>query len=83
MSDITHRAGIRQNLLSLQQTADLMATTQDRLATGKKINSALDNPVSYFTSQSSATALPTWPRSLTRSATPPRRCRPPTMASPR
>jgi flagellin len=52
MSDITLSAGIRQNLLSLQQTADLMATTQNRLATGKKINSALDNPVSYFTSQS-------------------------------
>src|SRR3954470_6750152 len=52
MSDITLSAGIRQNLLSLQQSADLMATTQNRLATGKKINSALDNPVSYFTSQS-------------------------------
>jgi len=52
MSDITLSAGIRQNLLSLQQTADLMATTQNRLATGKKVNSALDNPVSYFTSQS-------------------------------
>ena len=34
-----------------------------RLATGKKINSALDNPVSYFTSQSLRRALPTWPRS--------------------
>ena len=52
MADITLSAGIRQNLLSLQQTADLMAQTQNRLATGKKINSALDNPVSYFTSQS-------------------------------
>ena len=52
MADITLSAGIRQNLLSLQQTADLMAMTQNRLATGKKINSALDNPVSYFTSQS-------------------------------
>src|SRR6476620_11527870 len=52
MSDITLSAGIRQNLLSLQNTADLMATTQNRLATGKKINTALDNPISYFTSQS-------------------------------
>jgi flagellin-like hook-associated protein FlgL len=52
MSDIVLSAGVRQNLLSLQSTADLMSTTQNRLATGKKVNSALDNPNSYFTSQS-------------------------------
>ena len=52
MADITLSAGVRQNLLSLQSTADLMAQTQNRLATGKKVNSALDNPISYFTSQS-------------------------------
>src|SRR3954465_265196 len=52
MSDITLSAGVRQNLLSLQNTASLMALTQNRLATGKKVNSALDNPVSFFTSQS-------------------------------
>jgi flagellin-like hook-associated protein FlgL len=52
MSQITLTAGVRQNLLSLQNTADLMATTQNRLATGKKVNSALDNPISFFTSQS-------------------------------
>ncbi len=52
MSDITLSAGVRQNLLSLQNTADLMATTQNRLATGKKVNSALDNPTNFFTSQS-------------------------------
>jgi len=51
MSDITLTAGVRQNLLSLQQTADLLNTTQNRLATGKKVNSAFDNPVSYFASQ--------------------------------
>jgi len=51
MSDITLSAGVRQNLLSLQNTADLMSTTQNRLATGKKVNSALDNPTNYFTSQ--------------------------------
>src|SRR5689334_23106737 len=50
-SDITLSAGVRQNLLSLQQTADLLNTTQNRLATGKKVNSAFDNPVSYFASQ--------------------------------
>lgn len=52
MADITLSSGVRQNLLSLQNTADLMAQTQNRLATGKKVNSALDNPISYFTSQS-------------------------------
>src|SRR5271154_3972547 len=52
MSDITLSAGVRQNLLSLQSTADLLNTTQNRLATGKKVNSAFDNPTSYFTSQS-------------------------------
>ncbi len=52
MSDITLTAGVRQNLLALQNTADLMATTQNRLATGKKVNSALDNPTNFFTSQS-------------------------------
>lgn len=50
MGDIVLSAGVRQNLLSLQNTADLMATTQNRLATGKKVNSALDNPINYFTS---------------------------------
>ncbi|MEJ2378549.1 MAG: hypothetical protein P8Y71_25265, partial [Pseudolabrys sp.] len=52
MSDIILSAGVRQNLLSLQQTADLMSQTQNRLATGKKVNSALDNPLNFFTSQS-------------------------------
>jgi flagellin-like hook-associated protein FlgL len=52
MADITLTAGVRQNLLSLQNTANLMALTQNRLATGKKVNSALDNPISFFTSQS-------------------------------
>ena len=51
-SGITISAGVRQNLLSLQNTASLMATTQSRLATGKKVNSALDNPSNFFTSQS-------------------------------
>ena len=51
-SNITLSAGVRQNLLSLQSTASLMALTQNRLATGKKVNSALDNPTNFFTSQS-------------------------------
>src|ERR1044071_332816 len=51
MADITLSAGVRQNLLSLQSTAQLMAQTQNRLATGKKVNSALDNPNNFFTAQ--------------------------------
>src|SRR5580658_5050824 len=52
MSDITLTAGIRNNLLSLQQTSANLTTTQAQLATGKKVNTAFDNPTSYFTSQS-------------------------------
>src|ERR1700761_8383431 len=44
-------AAVRQNLLSLQSTASLLATTQHDLATGNKVNSALDNPTEYFTAQ--------------------------------
>jgi len=51
-SGITLSAGVRQNLLSLQNTSTLSALTQNRLATGKKVNSALDNPSNFFTSQS-------------------------------
>lgn len=43
---------MRSNLLSLQNTQSLMDMTQERLSTGKKVNSALDNPTSYYTSQS-------------------------------
>ena len=49
-SDITLSKGVRQNLLSLQGVADLLNRTQERLATGKKVNSALDNPINFFTS---------------------------------
>lgn len=52
MSNITLSASVRSNLLSLQNTASLLDTTQTRLATGNKVNSALDNPTSYFTAQS-------------------------------
>src|SRR5436189_2852950 len=51
MSCIVRSASVRQNLLSLQATADLLATTQNRLSTGKKVNTALDNPTNYFTAQ--------------------------------
>jgi flagellin len=51
MSGIVLSASVRQNLLSLQSTAALLATTQNDLATGNKVNSALDNPTEYFTAQ--------------------------------
>ena len=49
MSSIVLSASVRQNLLSLQSTADLLATTQTRLSTGRRVNTALDNPTNYFT----------------------------------
>jgi flagellin-like hook-associated protein FlgL len=51
MSGIVLTASVRQNLLSLQSTADLLSTTQNRLATGNKVNSALDNPTNFFTAR--------------------------------
>jgi flagellin len=51
MSGIVLSASVRQNLLSLQSTASLLATTQNDLATGNKVNTALDNPTEYFTAQ--------------------------------
>jgi flagellin len=51
MSGITLSSSVRQNLLSLQSTADLLSSTQNRLSTGNKVNSALDNPTNFFTAQ--------------------------------
>lgn len=48
MSDIVLSKGIRGNLLSLMGTADLRDRTQYRLSTGKKVNTALDNPGNFF-----------------------------------
>jgi flagellin len=52
MSGIVLSASVRQNLLSLQSTAALLAKTQNNLATGNKVNTALDNPTEFFTAQS-------------------------------
>src|SRR5713101_2778839 len=51
MTGIVLSASVRQNLLSLQSTAALLSTTQNDLATGNKVNSALDNPTNFFTAQ--------------------------------
>ena len=51
INDISLTAGMRSNLLSLQNTVTLLDRTQNRLSSGKKVNTAMDNPVSYFASQ--------------------------------
>src|SRR5690606_5533547 len=52
MADINLTKAVRSNLLSLQSTSNMMAKTQERLATGLKVNSALDNPTNFFTAAS-------------------------------
>lgn len=52
ITNITLTAAMRANVLSLQNTSQLFETTQNRLATGKKVNSALDNPIAYFAAKS-------------------------------
>ena len=51
MSDIVLTAGVRANLLQLQSTAATITSTQSKLATGKRVNSAIDNPINFFTAQ--------------------------------
>ncbi|MGD8263050.1 MAG: hypothetical protein PVJ22_11875, partial [Desulfobacterales bacterium] len=51
MNVIQLTSGMRENLFSLQQTSKLMETTQKRLATGREVNSALDDPVNFFAAQ--------------------------------
>ncbi len=51
INDVSLTSGMRSNLLALQDTVNLLNRTQSRLATGKKVNTAIDNPVSYFASQ--------------------------------
>jgi flagellin len=48
-SPITLTSGMRKNLFSLQKTSQLLETTQKRLATGQRVQSAVDDPVNYFT----------------------------------
>jgi flagellin len=49
MADVSLSKAVRSNLLSLKGTAEMMAKTQERLSTGNKVNSALDNPTNFFT----------------------------------
>jgi flagellin-like hook-associated protein FlgL len=49
--NITLTSGIRQNLFSLQGTQNLLELTQSRLASGKKVQTALDDPINFFAAQ--------------------------------
>ena len=51
LSNIALTSAMRANLYSLQKTTDLMELTQNRLSTGKKVNSALDDPIAYFAAE--------------------------------
>ncbi|WP_129124759.1 flagellin N-terminal helical domain-containing protein [Geomonas oryzae] len=53
-NDISLTAGMRTNLLNLQQTSKLLNRTQERLSSGKQVNSALDNPTNYFAAQNAS-----------------------------
>jgi len=48
MADVTLTTAVRQNLLSLQSTTDLIGRTQNRLSTGLRVVSAIDDPVNFF-----------------------------------
>ena len=52
MAGITLSAAVRDNLLSIQGTAKLLGQTQSRLASGLKVQSAIDDPTAFFTAQS-------------------------------
>jgi flagellin len=56
-NNVALSSGVRANLLALQQTTDLITTTQTRLATGKKVNSALDNATNFFMANSFQTSV--------------------------
>jgi len=50
-NNVTISSAVRSNLNALQSTSKLMTSVQEKLATGKKVNSALDNPNSFFTAK--------------------------------
>ena len=52
MTSISLTASMRSNLLSLQNISGQVSSTQNKLATGNKVNSAIDSPGSYYTARS-------------------------------
>jgi flagellin len=53
--EVSLTQGMRSNLISLQLTTKLLGATQARLSTGKRVNTAMDDPVNYFAAQSHMT----------------------------
>jgi len=51
MGDIAISSAVRENLASIQNTAELLARTTRRLSTGLKVSSPIDNPTAFFTAQ--------------------------------
>jgi flagellin-like hook-associated protein FlgL len=51
INDVSLTSGMRNNLLQLQNTSTMINRTQERLSTGKQVNSALDNPTNFFAAQ--------------------------------
>ena len=51
INDVTLAGGMRNNLVSLQNVTTLQARTTERLATGKRVNSAVDDPSAFFAAQ--------------------------------
>ncbi|MEZ0223741.1 MAG: flagellin [Alphaproteobacteria bacterium] len=54
-SQVTLTAAMRSNLTTLQATSNLLDRTQERLSTGKKVNTALDNPTNFFSAAAHTT----------------------------
>ncbi len=50
-TNVALSSSVSQNLYAIQSTQHLMDQTAYRLSTGKKVNSALDDPVNYFAAQ--------------------------------
>ncbi|MGB4101807.1 MAG: flagellin [Alphaproteobacteria bacterium] len=52
LSNVSLTASARANLVSLQQTAELLGVSAQRLSSGKKVNTAIDDASAFFKSQS-------------------------------
>lgn len=55
IGDIGLSSSMRSNLISLQTTAKLLGSTEERLSTGKRVNTAVDNPANFFAAQGHTT----------------------------
>ncbi|OYY95905.1 MAG: hypothetical protein B7Y41_01070 [Hydrogenophilales bacterium 28-61-23] len=51
IGEIGLSSSMRSNLISLQSTARLLGQTEERLSTGKRVNTAVDNPANFFAAQ--------------------------------